>query len=116
MGKRQMGSEKLNLSDNMRVGMKDFYFPSMFWINVSVQKDGIRTEKHVKREKWRHNGRRQQTWRKGPKGLKQIGGSWRLVILWMERITGVERKLGNMIQKRNANLLWTFNYKLIYFY
>lgn len=109
MGKRQMGSEKLNLNDNMRVGMKDFYFPSMFWINVSVQKDSIRTEKHVKREKWRRNGRhvqgrRQQTRRKGPKGLKQIGGgSWRLVILWMERITGVEIKLGNMIQKRNAN-------------
>lgn len=30
MGKRQMGSEKLKLNDNMRVGMKEFYFPSMF--------------------------------------------------------------------------------------
>ena len=59
MGKRQIGSEKLklndkkkkNLNDNMRVGMKGFYFPSMFWTNLSVQKDGIRTEKHVKRRK-----------------------------------------------------------------
>lgn len=51
VGKRQMGSKKLKLNDNMRVGMKEFYFPSMFWINLSVQKDGIRTEKHVKRRK-----------------------------------------------------------------
>lgn len=27
------------------------------------------------------------------------------------RITGVERKLGNKMQKRKADLSWTFNYK-----
>lgn len=58
MGKWQMGSEKLKLNDNtMRAGMKEFYFSSMFWTILFVQKDSIRTEKHVERrkvkEKWK---------------------------------------------------------------